>query len=135
MCRARCSNDLTSNHFKLASPTFSSASRSGLAPALPQRDAHHQLHAQDCPLQASKGGKLTAEHIYLCFGPSDVFIGKQFKGDPNVDDAALTLAQFSVLKWIKQFPSWGLTVRPGALRNARFAPYNRTAPRSTLPVA
>lgn len=38
-------------------------------------------------------------------------MGRQYQGDPNVDDAALTLAPFSVLTWLKQFPSWGLTAR------------------------
>ena len=61
--------------------------------------------------QAAKGGKLTAEHIHLTFGPSDKFIGKQYQGDPNVNEAALTLAPFSVITWLKQFSEWSMTAR------------------------
>ena len=61
--------------------------------------------------QAAKGGKLTAEHIHLSFGPSDKFIGKQFQGDPNVNEATLTLGPFSVITWLKQFPDWSMTAR------------------------
>ncbi len=61
--------------------------------------------------QAAKGGKLTADHIHLSFGPSDKFIGKQFQCDPNVNEATLTLGPFSVITWLKQFPDWSMTAR------------------------
>ena len=32
-------------------------------------------------------------------------------GDPNVNEAALTLAPFSVITWLKQFSEWSMTAR------------------------
>ena len=71
----------------------------------------HAGSPQAVARQVAKGGKLTAEHIHLSFGPSDKYIGKQFQGDPNVDEAKLTLAPFSIITWLKQFPQWSITAR------------------------
>ena len=37
-------------------------------------------------------------------------MGRQFKGDPAVDESQLKLEQYSVLAWLRRFPHWGLTV-------------------------
>jgi hypothetical protein len=59
-------------------------------------------------LQDTFGGSLTADSIFLYFGPNDKKLGRQFAGDPNVDEKALTLAGFSVLPWLDRFASWHL---------------------------
>lgn len=64
-------------------------------------------HAVKC-LQETFGGSLTADSIFLYFGPNDKKLGRQFAGDPNVDEKALTLAGFSVLPWLDRFAGWHL---------------------------
>lgn len=51
---------------------------------------------------------MTPDKIFLYFGPNDKKIGRQFEGDPNVDEEELTLAKFSVLPWLDRFASWHL---------------------------
>lgn len=53
-------------------------------------------------MQETYGGKLTSDDINIYFGPNERRIGKQFEGDPTVDEAALKLADFSVLGWIER---------------------------------
>ena len=53
-------------------------------------------------MQEIYGGKLTSDDINIYFGPNERRIGKQFEGDPTVDEAALKLADFSVLGWIER---------------------------------
>ena len=60
---------------------------------------------------AAAGGRLRAEDLLLSFGPNDRRIGRQYAGDPEADEAALTLAQFSALAWLERFPHWALTAR------------------------
>ena len=38
-------------------------------------------------------------------------MGKQFLGDPSVDEAAVKLSQFSMLAWLQRFPHWHLGAR------------------------
>ncbi len=59
-------------------------------------------------LQTAFGGSLTADNIFLYFGPNDRKIGRQFAGDPNVDEKKVTLEKFSVLSWLDRFPQWHL---------------------------
>jgi hypothetical protein len=59
-------------------------------------------------LQETFGGSLTADSIFLYFGPNDKKLGRQFAGDPNIDEKAMTLAGFSVLPWLDRFASWHL---------------------------
>mmetsp|Transcript_8138 Transcript_8138/g.23359 ORF Transcript_8138/g.23359 Transcript_8138/m.23359 type:complete len:192 (-) Transcript_8138:74-649(-) len=51
------------------------------------------------------------EEIKVMFGPNDVHIGKEYIGDPYIDEAKLMLSQFSFLKWVERFPSWYLTAK------------------------
>ena len=53
-------------------------------------------------MQDTFGGTLTGDDINIYFGPNERRIGKQFLGDPTVDEAALKLAEFSVLGWIER---------------------------------
>ena len=53
-------------------------------------------------MQDTFGGTLTSDDINIYFGPNERRIGKQFLGDPTVDEAALKLAEFSVLGWIER---------------------------------
>ena len=63
------------------------------------------------------------DQLLLYFGPNERRVGKQFLGDPSVDEAALKLSQFFILPWLQRFPHWRLGVRlmppappaPGAL--------------------
>jgi hypothetical protein len=59
-------------------------------------------------IQEAFGGSLTPDSIFLYFGPNDKKIGRQFAGDPNVDEKVLTLAGFSVLPWLDRFEGWHL---------------------------
>ncbi len=62
--------------------------------------------------QAAAGGhSLTADDLFLSFGPNDRKLGRQFQRDPNVDEKTLLLSSFSVLSWLERFPAWSLTVR------------------------
>ncbi len=45
------------------------------------------------------------------FGPIDVHIGKEYVGDPLVNENKLKLSDFSFLSWIDRFPNWHLTAR------------------------
>lgn len=56
------------------------------------------------------GGQLSADDILLSFGPVDRKLGRQFRGDPMVDERALLLKDFSVLGWMERFPHWHLSV-------------------------
>ena len=77
-------------------------------------------------LQAAFKGKVTKDQLLLYFGPNERRVGKQFLGDPSVDEAALKLSQFFILPWLQRFPHWHLGVRlmppappaPGALSTA-----------------
>ncbi|CAL8466986.1 g6522 [Coccomyxa elongata] len=57
------------------------------------------------------GGTISRDQLLLYFGPNERCIGKQYLGDPTVDESAQTLSQFSVLGWLKRFPHWRLGVR------------------------
>lgn len=57
------------------------------------------------------GGTATPDDLLLSFGPNDRKMGKQYKGDPTVDETALQLSKFSVLSWFQRFPHWTLSVR------------------------
>lgn len=47
-------------------------------------------------------------------GPNDRKLGKQYVGDPTVDETQLLLGQYSLLQWVERFPHWKLTgERPG----------------------
>ncbi len=62
-------------------------------------------------MQTAFGGNVTAEQLLLHFGPNERPVGKQFLGDPSVDEAALKLSQFSILAWMQRFPHWRLSAR------------------------
>ena len=53
-------------------------------------------------MQETFGGNMKKEDIYLYFGPNERRIGTQFLGDPSVQEAALTLSDFSVLGWLER---------------------------------
>ncbi|CAK0782072.1 hypothetical protein CVIRNUC_005546 [Coccomyxa viridis] len=57
------------------------------------------------------GGTLKKEDISIYFGPNERRIGKQFLGDPSVEEAVLKLKDFSVLGWLERFPHWCLSIK------------------------
>ena len=57
------------------------------------------------------GGSTTPDDLLLSFGPNDRKMGKQYKGDPTVDETALQLSKFSVLAWLERFPHWTMAIR------------------------
>lgn len=59
----------------------------------------------------SLGGTLSAEDLFLTFGPNERKLGRQYLGDPTVDERKLPLSSFSVLAWLQRFPHWHLTTR------------------------
>ena len=56
-------------------------------------------------MQETFGGTLKKEDISIYFGPNERRIGKQFLGDPSVEEAVLKLKDFSVLSWLERWPS------------------------------
>lgn len=62
--------------------------------------------------QEALGGSVQAEDLLLYFGPNDKKIGKQYAGDPAVDENKLLLSDYSVLSWLDRFPHWTLGARP-----------------------
>mmetsp|Transcript_23949 Transcript_23949/g.60257 ORF Transcript_23949/g.60257 Transcript_23949/m.60257 type:complete len:196 (+) Transcript_23949:300-887(+) len=60
-------------------------------------------------------GALPPEDIRVYFAPVDLHIGKEYKGDPYVDEKKLKVADFSFLSWMDKYPSWYLTMaaQPG----------------------
>ena len=62
-------------------------------------------------LQVAFNGKVKKDLLLLYFGPNERRVGKQFLGDPSVDEAALKMSQFSILPWLQRFPHWRLGVR------------------------
>ena len=57
------------------------------------------------------GGSTTADDLMLSFGANDRKMGKQYRGDPTVDETKLQFSQYSVLSWLQRFPHWTLSVR------------------------
>ena len=43
----------------------------------------------------------------IYFGPNERMIGRQFQGDPTVDEATQQLREFSVLGWLERY--WKLS--------------------------
>ena len=62
-------------------------------------------------IASAAGGDVTADDLLLAFGPNDRKMGKQYKGDPTVDETAMHLSSFSVLAWLQRFPHWTLSAR------------------------
>lgn len=60
-------------------------------------------------MQAQYDGKLPVDQILLSFGPVEARMGKQFTGDPSVDENKQLMQHFSVLQWLQQFPDWHLS--------------------------
>eukprot|EP00890_Picochlorum_soloecismus_P000101 jgi/Picsp_1/1091/NSC_04574-R1_---NA--- len=58
----------------------------------------------------SIGGSTKASDLMLNFGPNDRKLGKQFVGDPTVDEGKLLIKDFSILSWLERFPHWTLSV-------------------------
>jgi hypothetical protein len=63
-------------------------------------------------IAAALGGRVAPAMLLLHFGPVDAVIGASYAGDPGVDEAGVTLGQYSALSWIARFPAWPLGVRP-----------------------
>ena len=62
-------------------------------------------------MQAAFGSSVTPDHLQLYFGPNERRVGKQFLGDPSVDEAVVKLSHFSILAWLQRFPHWHLGAR------------------------
>lgn len=57
------------------------------------------------------GGNITADDLFLTFGPNERKLGRQYKGDPTVNEKELKLSSYSILAWIQRFPHWYLIAR------------------------
>ena len=53
---------------------------------------------------------MSPDDIMLHFGPNDRKLGRQYVGDPTVDESKLFLRNCSILGWIERFPHWGISV-------------------------
>ncbi|GAB4822205.1 hypothetical protein N2152v2_009251 [Parachlorella kessleri] len=60
-------------------------------------------------LAAAAGGSVTPDDLLLFFSANDTKMGRQYQKDPSVDEAKITLAQYSVLPWLERFPHWHLS--------------------------
>lgn len=56
------------------------------------------------------GGQLTGDDLLLKFGPNDRKIGRQYQGDPTVDENQIMMKEYSVLQWLERFPHWNISV-------------------------
>ena len=65
-------------------------------------------------MQKTFGGNLTRDDVLIYFGPNERRIGKQYLGDPTVDEATQKLGDFSVLAWLERYAISGCPTR---LRN------------------
>ncbi len=54
--------------------------------------------------------QLSPDDLMLQFGPNDRKLGRQYVGDPAVDESTLLLSAYSFLGWIERFPEWGISV-------------------------
>jgi hypothetical protein len=65
--------------------------------------------------QEAMHGAIPPEDIRVTFGPNDVHIGKEYKGDPYINETKLKISDFTFLEWMDRFPEWHLTAcaQPG----------------------
>jgi len=76
-----------------------------------KKDGSDSVFAVKDLIASAAGGSITASDLLLSFGPNDRKIGKQYQGDPTVDESKLHLSSYSVLAWIERFPGWSLSAR------------------------
>jgi len=76
-----------------------------------EKDGSDSIRSVKEKIAQAAGGSITADDLFLSFGPNDRKMGKQYKGDPTVDETKLTLSQYSVLSWLERFSHWTLSVR------------------------
>lgn len=50
------------------------------------------------------------DELMIQFGPIDRKLGRQYVGDPTVDESKVFLHMYSILGWVERFPGWGLSV-------------------------
>jgi hypothetical protein len=81
-----------------------------------EKDGSDTIRSVKEKIAQAAGGSITADDLFLSFGPNDRKMGKQYKGDPTVDETTLKLSQYSLLPWLERFSHWTLSVRllPGA---------------------
>ena len=77
----------------------------------PKADGSDTIEGVKQLIAEAAGGNVTAADLQLSFGPNDRKMGKQYQGDPTVQDSDIRLAQYSVLPWLERFPSWALSAR------------------------
>ena len=63
-------------------------------------------------MQKTFGGNLTKDDVLIYFGPNERRIGKQYLGDPTVDEATQKLGDFSVLAWLERYAISGCPTCP-----------------------
>lgn len=76
-----------------------------------KKDGSESIYEVKKRIAEAAGGDITADDLLLSFGPNERKIGKQFKGDPTIDETKFHLSQFSVLSWIERFPTWTLSAK------------------------
>lgn len=93
---------------------FGASTKSGLDETLTitvKPDGSETIYEIKEKIARAAGGAITADDLLLGFGPNDRKMGRQYKGDPTVNESNLHLAQFSTLAWLQRFPHWTMTVR------------------------
>lgn len=74
-------------------------------------DGSQSIHDIKQLIAQAAGGQMAPEHLFLTFSPNERKIGRQFAGDPAIDEHKLLLREFSILQWLEKFPHWSLTAR------------------------
>lgn len=68
------------------------------------------IHDVKTKIAEAVGGSVSPDDLLLNFGPNDRKVGRQYYGDPTVDEKSIRLKQYSILSWLERFPHWGLSV-------------------------
>lgn len=74
-------------------------------------DGSDSVHDLKSKTAAALGGSITAEDLLLSFGPNERKLGRQYVGDPTVDEKTLLLSSYTILAWLQRFPHWHLVAR------------------------
>ena len=74
-------------------------------------DSIRDVKAMICDaLNTQMSRQLSPDDLMLQFGPNDRKLGRQYVGDPAVDESTLLVGTYSFLGWIERFPEWGISV-------------------------
>ncbi|KAI8108376.1 hypothetical protein M9434_006402 [Picochlorum sp. BPE23] len=75
-----------------------------------EKSGEDTIHDVKTKIAEAVGGSVSPDDLLLNFGPNDRKVGRQYYGDPTVDEKSIRLKQYSILSWLERFPHWGLSV-------------------------